>query len=514
MRRGGGCFIFPEMRKATATGWTRRGFVEASLLGAAGLGAFAKLPAVSAAEARVDSEMVRFRPEIEPLVRLLEDTPRERLLEEVGSRIRAGTTHREIVTALLLAGIRNIQPRPVGFKFHAVLVVNSAHLASLNSPASDRWLPVFWALDQFKSSQSRDIAEGDWTMEAVRRGSVPAGDRAAAEFSAGMDAWDLGRADSAAAGLAQGGGARETFDLLCRYGARDYRDIGHKAIYVANSFRLLETIGWQHAEPVLRSLAYALLAHGGTNPAGRDALADRPGRRNLERLKELRATWNGGENRPEAVAEMLAVLRAGNWEDSAAKVVSLINAGSGPQPVWDAMFQSAAELLMRRPGIVALHACTTTNALHHAFHKASDDATRRFLMLQNASFLPLFRDDAEAGEGIRIDSFESLGGNLKGDEAVAEIFSTLPDDRLLAARRSLAYLDAGGSPQAFTDAAQRLIYLKGTDSHDYKFSTAIFEDYRSISPAFRNRFLAASVYWLKGSGEPESPLVARSRAAL
>jgi hypothetical protein len=32
----------------------------------------------------------------------------------------------------LLAGVRNIEPRPsVGFKFHAVLVVNPVHLASL-----------------------------------------------------------------------------------------------------------------------------------------------------------------------------------------------------------------------------------------------------------------------------------------------------------------------------------------------------------------------------------------------
>ncbi len=500
------------------TDWTRRDFLatttQSALLGAGGLGFLSRLPGVSAAEATLDPAMVRFRPEIEPLVRLLEDTSRERLLEEVGARIRAGTTHREMITALLLAGIRNIQPRPVGFKFHAVLVVNSAHLASLNSPDSDRWLPVFWALDQFKSSQARDVQEGDWTMESVLESAVPSADRAAAEFSMGMDAWDTGRADTAAASLARGGGSQESFDLFCRYGARDYRDIGHKAIYVANSWRLLQTIGWQHAEPVLRSLAYALLAHGGTNPAGRDALADRPGRKNQERLKELRATWNGGENRPETVAEMLAVLRAGTWDDSAAKAVALINAGSSPQPLWDAMFQAAAEFLMRRPGIIALHACTTTNALHHAFRHAADDATRRFLMLQNASFLPLFRDDAGAGEGIGIDTFEPLAGKTGGGEALDEIFAGLASDRLLAARRTLAYLDAGGPPKAFTDAAQRLIYLKGTDSHDYKFSSAIIEDYQALSPAFRNRFLAASVHWLKGSSEPESPLVARSRAAL
>jgi hypothetical protein len=178
------------------------------------------------------------------------------------------------------------------------------------------------------------------------------------------------------------------------------------------------------------------------------------------------------------------------------------------------MFQAAAELLMRKAGIVSLHASTTTNALHYAFHHAANDETRRFLMLQNASFLPLFRDDAGATEGPQIDTFEPVAGGISGPEAVEEIFSGLMADRPLAARRTLAYLDAGGDPKTFVDAAQRLIYLKGTDSHDYKFSSAIIEDWHALSPAFRHRFLSASVHWLKGSSAPDSTLVARTRAAL
>ena len=79
-----------------------------------------------------------------------------------------------MLAALLLAGVRNVQPRPsVGFKFHAVLVVNSAHLASLGSPDTDRWLPIFWALDHFKSSQAQDVREGNWTMGPVDESAVP-----------------------------------------------------------------------------------------------------------------------------------------------------------------------------------------------------------------------------------------------------------------------------------------------------------------------------------------------------
>src|SRR5262245_57091800 len=81
------------------------------------LGFLSALGPVSAAEARLDPKLVHFDPEIEPLVRLLEETPRERLLEEVGARIKRGLAYRELLAALLLAGVRNIQPRPVGFKF-------------------------------------------------------------------------------------------------------------------------------------------------------------------------------------------------------------------------------------------------------------------------------------------------------------------------------------------------------------------------------------------------------------
>src|SRR5688572_16080657 len=143
----------------------------------AGLGDFSflgALPRVSAADAALNPNAVRLQPDIEPLVRLLEETPRERLLEEVGQRVRSGQApYRDVLAALLLAGVRNVQPRPVGFKFHAVLVVNSAHIASLASPDSDRWLPIFWAIDAFKSSQAQDVQQGDWAMGEIDEASVP-----------------------------------------------------------------------------------------------------------------------------------------------------------------------------------------------------------------------------------------------------------------------------------------------------------------------------------------------------
>lgn len=458
----------------------------------------------------MDSKVVRFGPEIEPLVRLLEDTSRAKLLEEVAQRIRKGTSYREILTALLLAGVRNIQPRPVGFKFHAVLVVNSAHLASLNSPDADRWLPIFWALDYFKGSQARDVQEGDWTMAPVVEGKVPSAEKARQEFEAAMDAWDEERTDRAITGLVRSAGAHEVFDVMCRYGARDFRDIGHKAIYVSNSWRTLQTIGWHHAEPVLRSLAYALLQHGGENPSQGNAEADLPGRHNLKALGTIRGDWQRGLLQPAASTELLAVLRQGNWKEASDLAVTLLNRGVSPKSLWDACFHHAAEMLMRIPGIITLHASTTINALHYAHQHTSRDETRRFLLLQAVSFLPLFRIRGGAGKGILIDQFDPA----EGQPGLEEVFAEVGHDRPAAARLALAHLEKGGDPQAFIDSAQRLIYLKGVDSHDYKFSSAILEDCRHLSPSFRNRYLAASTAWLQGTRRADSPIVARTREAL
>ena len=159
----------------------KTGAAAGMMLGLGELAFLSKLNPVSAAETRLDKKTVHLRPEIEPLVRLLEETPRDRVIEEFADRIRRGVSYREVLAALLLAGVKNVEPRPsVGFKFHAVLVVNSAHLASMSSPPEHRWLPIFWALDYYKSAAARDVEErGDWTMSAVdesrfRRPTAPA----------------------------------------------------------------------------------------------------------------------------------------------------------------------------------------------------------------------------------------------------------------------------------------------------------------------------------------------------
>jgi len=474
---------------------------------------------VRADEAAANPKLVRLDSGIEPLVQLVERTSRDQLLEVVAAQIRRGATYQEVLAALQLAAVRNVQPRPaVGFKFHSVLVVNAAHLASLASPDADRWLPIFWALDYFKGRQAEEEKASGWKLGPPDEGRIPAPRQARAALTDALDRWDEGAADAAAAGLARSAGQHDLFELLFRYGARDFRAIGHKAIYVANCQRTLAAIGVQHTEPLVRSLVYALLNHQGEpSPAANDLAPDRPWRRNRELAAKFPVDWLEGKIDAEATRQLLTVFRQGSAEDATVAVVDALNRKVAAQSIWDAIFVGSGELLMRQPGIIGLHTLTTANALRYAYDTAADEETRKMMLLQSAAFLPLFRQAAQGRGALRDVTIEALQPSEvagKSDaEALEDVFAEVSRDRLKAAGKTLAYLNRGGSPLEFVHAARRLVFLKGDDAHDYKFSSAVLEDLMKLSPAWRTQFLALSVFNLSGSGRPDNSLVERSRAA-
>ncbi len=494
----------------------RRSFVKSGLAAGATL-TTGVLPHVTAQEAQLPTKLVSLDAGIEPLVRLIETTPRGDLIEVMARQVMQGVSYQEVLASLLLAGVRNVQPRPaVGFKFHSVLVVNSAHLASLASPDQDRWLPIFWALDYFKATQLEEERKTGWKLGPVAESRVPTATQARAAFTRAMDEWDAEAADAAIAGLVRTAGANELFELFCRYGARDFRSIGHKAIYVANSFRTLECIGWQHAEPVLRSLTYALQNHTDEdNPSRSDYRADRPWRSNVELQTDIADTWQAGKLDAVTSRELIAELRDASEADSPAAVVEALNRGVAPRSIWDAIFVGSGELLMRQPGIIGLHSLTTANALHYAYQRSGDDSTRRLLLLQASAFLPMFRQSALDRGKLDSSTFEAIAESSPADHAsLDDIFSDVSRNRKKAATEAMAYLEQGGSPFDFLDEARRLVFLKGTDAHDYKYSSAVLEDYYHVSPAFQPTFLALSVFNLRGAGDKDNQLNQRIRSAM
>ncbi len=475
--------------------------------------ALARISPRSSQDARVTPEMVRFRPEIEPIVRMIEETPRDRVIAIAVDRLKAGLSYKELLAGLFLAGIRNIQPRPVGFKFHAVMVMNSAHELAIAAPPQDRLLPLFWAFDNFKSSQAQDVKEGDWAL-APPSNQLPKPGQAREEFFRAMERWDTEGADRAVSSLVRSLGSAAAMEPLWRMAVRDQRDIGHKAIFAAQSWRTLQTIGWAHAEPVLRSVAYALLDLGGMGGASPQPVG--PYQANLETASKLGPDWMMGKDDAGATKGMLETLRHATPEAASAEAARMLNRGVSPGSIWDSVMLSASELLMNSPGIIALHATTASNSLHYIYNSCGDDTTRKLALLQAVGWQPMYRDRTKPTNPVAIDSLEPAGhGPTPGDDAVAAIFEAVSSDRKKAGGLALDYVARGGSTGQVFAAARSLIFRKGRDSHDYKYAAALCEEaIASTDRAWQAPMIAAAMSQFPGSKTPDSPLIIQAREAL
>ena len=469
-------------------------------------------------------ELVRFGPEIEPVVRLIERTPRDRCVAVMVEQLSQGLPYRHFLAALYLAAIRAAKWHGGVHAYdHNAYVVHSVNQLALDLPVAERVLLPFYALDSFKGMQQ---------AYPGRPGTPPAAEDAAAELDLAMRRWDPGRAELAVVALARSRSMPETLEPLWRYAGRDWRFIGHMAILVANSARLLETIGWQHAEPVLRYVAAGL---AGWPKDDADGPQNQPYPANIERVARtvdrLPAGWAGvadGSDDEALTKDLVASIRAGKADDACELAARRLADGTARAgAVWDAVHLSAAELVLsskphndRRPvNSSALHANTAANALHYAFRASARRDTRLLLTLQALAWMHLFRDGitranhiAEAVDVTALTGAEPSGAAAPED-AVAEILATRTGDGRRASR--LAYAFALTQPvEPLLRAARRLLPTKSSgDPHDIKFPVAIFEDLNLVASRWRPNLVAAAAYSFWGSERPDLPVIQQVREA-
>src|SRR4051794_29986424 len=124
-----------------SAGLTRRRFLRTAGAGCAalelpGLSGLLSVSPARSDEAKVTPEIVRFGPDIEPVVRLIEETPRDRCVAALVERLRGGLPYRRFLAAAFLAAVRK------GDSHHSVYLACSAHQVSLDLRPEERLLPL------------------------------------------------------------------------------------------------------------------------------------------------------------------------------------------------------------------------------------------------------------------------------------------------------------------------------------------------------------------------------------
>jgi hypothetical protein len=473
---------------------------------------------------------IRFGLDLEPVVRLMEETPREQCVRVFVEELRRGLPYRRFLAASLFAGIRRTHSHHEVYKIHAV------HQVGMDVRAEERLLPLFWALNGYKQRQE------DFPLPAMTElgGSLPSADKAAGELRDAIERGDPSQAESAIVALGRGVGARPTMEQLWRFGCRNGGSGGHMAICLANCFRALETIGWREAEPALRFIVQDWFSAGYWRP---DAYYHANQARVEEHLGRLPPDWAGGRGDQAAARELLGQIRQGQAEPASALAIQQLRRGVTAQALWDAVHLATAELLVRHNdgwGLASrpLHSNTSTNALHYAFRTGADPATRLLVLLQAIAWAADKTGGDRASGALRdlsITELPVIGLPASSEDAIVDIFAQLPARHYRWDRSRGAVLTYGTRADAdeacrkvfalvrerpsvaplFVQTAHSWLCRKASnDHHEYKFLAAILEDVGWVSPQWRPHLLAASVHYFHGDRSPDNSVIQHVREAL
>src|SRR5215831_12146187 len=162
---------------------TRRSFLKTvagtASLGLADVTAFAELRALAGDDPPPGT--VRFGRDVEPIVRLIEETPREQCVRVLIEELRKGLSYNRLLAGVFFAGIRRLN------SYHDVYKIQPVHAVSMRLRPEERLLPLFWAVDGFK------IRQQDWPNPPLTEltGPLPGSTEAAAELAAALETAEL-----------------------------------------------------------------------------------------------------------------------------------------------------------------------------------------------------------------------------------------------------------------------------------------------------------------------------------
>jgi hypothetical protein len=444
--------------------------------------------------------------------RILIETEHAQIVPTAASWLQNGLTSIEFLHGLQLAAARTISPYPaVGFKFHAAMAPQSFWLTSEALNGQNRRLPLLWSADYYKRAQARQLAQQpDWTLDRALITPKASGMRA---FAQAMEAWDLDNAEATLVALLAERSSQALFDPLFEYGVRDYRDIGHKAIYAANCHRMLALTGGEDASVVLRSLLHALLNHHGeANPAETDSWRTASWRRAVAAAQTLPIRPHRRSD-IEVARRTLAAIRNANAESVIGWLAGRAREGASPQALWDGIILAAGELTLRGGGFVALHANTTANACYYAYRHSHSEQTRARLLLQSGALMTHFADSVGATKLPQrfIDALPPMTPRTTRS-VDHQVFHALDEGRLRAAQVLLGFIEAGQPVQQVIALARHYLIHKASGVHDFKYLEALVENTGWLSPPLRSRYLCTGAFWFKGADEPENDIVRQAES--
>jgi hypothetical protein len=455
-------------------------------------------------------EALDFGP-LESLVRLMQDTPADKLLPELTAKLNSGTDLRTLVAAGALANARSFGGEDyVGY--HTLMALAPAFHISSEMSDQERALPILKVL--YRNTNQIQVRGGHdaEVLHAVQPAPIPDGTAPGDALRNAMLAKDKLAAEQLFASLVgeKGAHAEDAFNALLHM-VHDHTEV-HRVVLPYRAWDLIGIVGREQAHALLRqSVRYCVTAEswgGGDYNEPRDLLP-----KILDEHK-LNSREPGDRKAEDQWIDNLAmtIFRATPQEAAAAAAFAIAE-GMAPGDIGEAITLAANQLVLRDigrppsqevngkpPGSVhgdsiGVHACDSANAWRNmarvgnprnaiaslvlgAYQVARDRIGRGGDFL-NWEPLPIKRhlEEIKDTDGPRLlkTAEEAIRGNLQA-HAAASIHR---------------YCELGNDPAAAFTLLRGFAVSEDGALHAEKFYRTVSEEFQASRPAHRARHLVA-----------------------
>jgi hypothetical protein len=465
---------------------------------------------------------------LEPLTRLMQDTPAPKLLPLLLEKLRTGTELKDLVAAGAFANARSFGGEDY-IGFHTMMALGPGYHMAQGLPTEQQPLPVLKVLYRNTNRIQESGAHAHEVLHPVQPATEqrPAGTDAGAWLREAIRAKDVDRAERVFASVA--GSPEDALDALLQE-VQDDTEV-HRVALPYRAWDLLGVIGKEQAATLLRqSVRYCAKAERGTRSC-RDVLP-----RLLEAHKLLDRQPGQRTAEDKWVEELSTTIFKSSPEEAAAAAAAALAEGMTPDAIGEAISLAANQLILRDHGrtpqgevvgkpigsvhgdSIGVHACDSAGAWRNLARAARPRNTFACLILgayqaaldrvnrggdfTNWEPLPIQRHVTEVKstepEALCRDLQEAIRGNLQGRaSAVVHRFGQL-----------------GHDPQRVFDVLRQYAISEDGALHAEKFYQTVAEEFATTRPAFRWRHLCALARVTASEFGRPAPGVAEARELL
>jgi hypothetical protein len=313
---------------------------------------------------------------LEPLVRLMQETPAPNLLPILVEKLKGGTELRTLVAAGALANARTFGGQDY-IGFHTLMAIAPSFYMSQEMPAGQQALPVFKVL--YRNSNRIQDHGGckSEVMHAVQPTPLPAGKDAGEALQEAMRQKNMNAAEQMFASLVNCN-AEDAFNALLHM-VQDHTEV-HRVVLPYRAWDLLGIIGKEQAHALLRqSVRYCVDAEG-RNWGGHynEPSALLPKMMDEHKLHDRQP---GNRKAEDAWVDKLSrTIFESTPQEAAAAVAAALAEGMAPADIGEAVTLAANQLVLRDRGrtpemevpgkpigsvhgdSIGVHACDSANA--------------------------------------------------------------------------------------------------------------------------------------------------------